>query len=630
MPLFDTAKQARELICDAEKARDAVNIPGEERRQAMQGAHFRRTPNAKKSWTNAYWQLFQTLVPGLTRGGGHTEVSTENPAYGRGLGRDVADALEQGLNANAKQTNLHLTYAQAVTSSLFDIGWTYTGLEVVPGYEDRLTAERTMDWVPPPMRPRTWFMPTRLTFHDPTKHPLLSDFGGHVWIKPAEKLKAMKNPETGAPIFDPKLVDDMTIDSDADSVRGAGAFGGWAKRTAKRGDVVGYTVWCRETGMEYMLTWRGKGSTTSEEFLTEPKKLFGHPDGPYTAWGLFWVEDMPFPMPITAPMQTIVDAREKHREKLDEDMRSAMKLGIANGLKNAQRLLDARNKRLLNWPGFNKNDFTTFETGGMQEATVQYEAMLAKEQAELTAITANRLGDLDPNVPATAILDAAQELDARKQFAKDAADRCAAIEAEKRAWLMFHGESVQFPIAGNDPITGEETSSAFIGGLLPNERGLRFVDFGFTMKPGSLGHTASAIAVAEARELLTDMNSLLVLSQNPMVNTENVADLIFDAHNKRGGAKRFLHPRVMQLMQEMSAAQVGAAAVQMGMPQDPAAGPAGPAGAAGPAPVLQRPTTAPPAQPGQPTGQDGVSSPGAKDVKSVGAQIGAKTRQGKR
>jgi hypothetical protein len=636
MPLFDDAKQARQLICDAEQARDAVVGPGEDRRLALQGLNFRRINGAKKSWTNAYFNLFQTLVPGLTRGGGYTEVNTENPAYGMGIGREVAEAMEQGLNANAKQTNLHLAIAQAVTSSLFDIGWTYTGLEVVPGYENRLTGERTMDWMPPPMRPRTWFMPSRLTFHDPTKHPLDGGYGGHVWIKRAEELRALKDPETGEQLIDPKLVDKMTIDSDADSIRGSGAFGRWVRRTAKRGDVVGYTVWCRETGMEYMLTWKGKDSTAEEHFLTQPRKLFGHPAGPYTAWGLFWIEDMPFPFPITAAMQTIVDAREKHREKLDQDMLAAMKLTVANGHKNAMKLAEARNRRLLNWPGFDKNNFATIETGGMQDATVVYEAMLGKEQAEVTAISANRLGNLDPQVPATAVLDAAQELDARKQFAKDAVDRCAAIEAEKRGWLLYHSRSCQFPIAGVDPETGQETSSVFIGGVLPDEKGLKFDDFSFEMKPGSMGHTASAVAVAEARELMTDMSTVLMLAQDPRVQVKNLADLVMDAHNKRGGSKRFFHPRVVEVMQEMAAAQVGAAAVQMGMQQaQPPEGPGAPAGPAGPTTLPKPPagqpaqgSTAPPAQPGAPTGRSG-GSPGASDVRSVGAQIGAKTRQGK-
>lgn len=631
MPLFDTAKQARELICEAEQSRDAVTELGEQRRVAMQGLNFRKINGAKKSWTNAYFNLYQTLVPGLTRSGGYTEVSTENPAYGQGIGREVAEALEQGLNANAKQTNLHLAYAQAVTSSLFDIGWTYTGLEVLPGYENRLTAERTMDWMPPPMRPRTWFLPSRLVAHDPTKHPLDAGYACHVWIKRAEHLKALKDPETGETLIDPKLVDKMAIDVDADSIRGSGAFGRWVRRTAKKGDVVGYTCWDRETGNEYMLTWKGKDSTAEEHFLMAPRKLFGHPDGPYTAWGLFWIEDMPYPFPITAAMQTIVDAREKHREKLDQDMLAAMKVTVANGRRNAMKLAEAKNRRLLNWEGFDKNNFATIETGGMQEATVVYEQMLSREQAETTAISANRLGNLDPGVPATAVLDAAQELDSRKQFAKDSVDRCAAIEAEKRGWLLYHARSCQFPVAGTDPMTGEEISSVFIGGPLPDEKGLKFTDFGFNMKPGSMGHTASAVAVAEARELLTDINSVLVLAQDPRVQVQNLADLVFDAHNKRGGSKRFLHPRVVQLMQEISAAQVGAAAVQMGMPQQPGETPGQPAAPARPALPPSQPaqgSTAPPAQPGAPTGKQG-GSPGAMDVKSVSSQIGAKTKAGK-
>lgn len=624
MPLFDTPNESRQLICDAEKARDAVNVPGEDRRRAMLGANFRRTAGAKETWTNAYFNLWQTLVPGLTRGGGFTEVSTENPAYGNGIGREVAEALEQGLNANAKQTSLHLTYAQAVSSSLFDIGWTYTGLEVVPGYENRLTAERTMDWMPPPMRPRTWFMPSRLVFHDPTKHPLLAEFAGHVWIEKADKLRAMKD-DNGAPLIDPKLIDKLALDTDADEIRATGGFGQWAKRTAKRGDVVGYSWWCRETGKEYMMSWKGKDASAVQEFLAEPRPLMNHPDGPYTAWGLFWIEDMPYPFPITAAMQTIVDARERHRKKLDEDMKSAMKIAIANGHKNAMRVADARNRRLLNWPGFNKNDFTELEIGGMQESTVQYEAMLAREQGETTAVTTNRLGNLDPGVPATAILDAAQELDSRKQFAKDAVDRCASIEAEKRAWLMFNMQSVQFPIAGTDDLTGEETSSVFIGGQLPDEQGLQFADFSFAMKPGTMGHTASAVAVAENREMMTDLQTVLVLSQDPRVQVQNLADATFDAHNRRGGAKRFLHPRVVQVMQEMAAAQVGAAAVGMGMAGGGApAGPGGPAGPATPAGPPQAPSIAA-SNPNAPTGPDG-GSPGAKDVRSVGAQIGAKTK----
>lgn len=623
MPLFDTPKAARELVTDAEAARDSFVSLGNERRRRMAGRWWRKGATAPETFTNSYYNIWRTTVPSMTRFAGETGVECDNPGYGAGLGREVAEALEQGLMANAKQTDLAITYAFAVGSSIFDVGWTYTGLEVLPGYENRLTAERTMDWTPPPMRPRSWFVRSCHVFNDPTCHPSRAAYIGHVWIKPASALKAIKD-ENGAPLFDAAAVDAMQIDSAADEVRRMGAFGEWARRTATRGDVVGYTVWCRDTQLEYTLAWKGSANTGEAQWLRDPRPMMTHPDGPYTAWGSNWWDDEPFPFPITAAMQTIVTARDLHRKKLDEDARSAMRLLIADGKANAQKLADARNKRILNWPGF-KGMFAQIDTGGMQKESLEYEAKLAQEEAQTTSVTTNRQGNLDSGIPATAILDASQELDAQRAFMRDNVEKAASAERSKAAWLMYHMRSVQFPVTVYDKDTGQELNGAFVGGRLPDEQGLRYEDFRFTIKQGSMGHNSTPAAVAEIDMVLGVVERILALSAHPGANIQGIADMAFDRMNIQGGARRLLYPRVLGVMQEMAAAQMGAAAVGGVM----GAG-AGPQGAAGgpPPPGTAKPPMPPPNASPSPGRAAAGGSPGAGDVRSVGAKIGAQTKQG--
>jgi len=618
MGTFDTPKELRDFVIEAEQARDTVVRPANERRRKLAGRNWRQGGFGLETWVNSYFNLCQALVPALVNKPPVAQIHCDNPGYGGGIGLEVADALEQGLDANSQQTKVHRVYQHAVQSALFDFGCTYTGLEPVPGYEARLAPGAALlnGWKPAPMRPRTWLIQSCNAFTDPLAPPEEGLANGHVWIASKDELAGMTNPD-GTPKFDPKLLEMMAVDADADDVRKKAPYGDWVKRTVKRGDVVGYTVWCRATQTEYTIAFstRSRG-VMEQQFLCEPvQSVADDPDGPYTFWGLYWLEGEPYPYPITAAIQQIVDSRDMHRKKIDDDARSALRFVAADGKKNAMKVAAAKNKRIVNWPGF-QGKFAVIDLGGPQPASVEYEQKLKQEQEEMTAISANRLGQLDPDVPATAVLDASQELDARKAYAREHVRQAAAAEMRKRARLMFSRTTVQFPFSEVDDLTGQEVSARFQGGLLPEQQGLAFDDFRFECDP-FMGYQSETAALARFGKLIETADAIVQRAADPRYNVPNLAEDAFAELNVRGGAKRYLHMAVVERMQLMQAAALGAAQVTGGDPA--AAGGAGGAAGADPA--------APAAGPVLSNGQQGAgSAPGAGDVRSVAARIGGQTR----
>jgi len=614
---FDDPKSLRDFCIEAEQARDAVHVPANDRRRRRVGKHWRRGGWGMDSWVNAYHNLEVSLIHALCSKAPVAQVHCDNPGTGNGTGLDVADALEQGLDANSEQTRVHRVYSQAIASSIYDFGCTYTGLEPVPGYEGRLApgAAQQAGWMPPPMRPRTWLIGSGMAFTDPLAPPEEGIAAGHVWIANKEELKALTD-ENGQPKFDPKLIDLMAVDSDADDVRKKAPFGDWVKRTAKRGDVVGYTVWCRETQTEYTMGFTSRTLGLDQQFLCEPKRsVIDDEEGPYTFWGMYWLEGQPYPFPITAAIQQLVDSRDLHRKKIDDDARSAMRFVAADGKKNAMKVAQAKNKRIINWPGF-QGKFAIVDLGGPQPASVEYEAKLKGEQEEMTAISANRLGNQDPGVPATAILDTANELEGRKEYMRESIHHAASAEMRKRARLMFGMTTVQFPFSTEDPITGQEITARFRGGLFKDQEGMSFEDFRFQVDP-SMGYQSEAMALEQFDRVCQRIDAVLMRAANPVVNAENLANMAFAGLKVRGGAKRFLHLRVLEQAQLMQAAAMGAAGVAgaAGMPQDAADAPDGPE-ANNPAPGRQA------------GGRPGGAPAGANDVRSVAAKIGASTKRG--
>lgn len=587
MGVFDTPKELRDFITECEATRNARTEKGNARRQKMHGVHAQARAGGVDSFVPVYFNMKTALVPALCGGPPVAQLTCENPGYGGGVGQAIADALEQGLDANSVQTHTHGVYAKAISSALFDFGATYTGLEPVPATAQGQDGVQYL-------RPRTWYMPSFRVFTDPLASPEEGLGAGHVWIASKDALLAMKD-ESGLPKFDPQTIEAMAIDTEADDVRGMGPLGKWATRTAKRNDVVGYTVWCRETNTEYTLAYTNRRGSTDQQFLCEPRQgLYDDPDGPYTFWGLYWEEDGPYPFPLTAAIQTLVDSRDLTRRKLDDDARSAMRFVAADGKKNAMKVAQAKNKRILNWPGF-QGKFAVVDLGGPQPASVEYEQILKGEIEETTAINANRLGNLDPNVPATAILDASQELEARKAYAKENVLRCAAAEMRRRARLMYHNSSVRFTFSTTDPETEEDATGVFEGGMFEQEHGLAFDEFRFEVSP-QMGYQSEQAAIAKQRQVRDVIRDVLALTQSPGVNIENVARDAFSQMQIRNGDRRYLHTRVLERIQLAQATMLGAGSVPE-MPQD-----------SGPA--------------------NNAKTAGASDVRSVAASIGAATKQG--
>lgn len=602
MGLFDTPKDARDFVIEAESVRDAIVTPANERRRKMRGKHWRRTGFGADIFVNSYFNLYKSVVPAMVSKAPIAQVKCDNPSYGGGIGQQIADALEQGLDANSEQTRVHAVYRDAVASSLFDFGCTYTGMEPVPGYENRLAQGAAMQagWMPPPMRPRTWLIHSGMAFTDPLEDPFNGVGCGHVWIANKDELKSVMG-EDGRPKFDPAALDAMAIDSDADTIRQKMPYGDWVRRTAKRGDVVGYTLWCRATQTEYTFAYTAKYGSQDQQWLCEPvQSVVDDPDGPYTFWGMFWFEGEPYPYPITAAIQQIVDSRDLHRRKIDDDARSALRFVVADGKKNAMKVAQARNKRILNWPGF-AGKFAVVDLGGPQPASSEYEEKLRREESEMTAVSQNRLGNQDPNVPATAILDTAQELDAQKAFARESVRIAASAELRKRARIMYTRESVQFQFGELDEF-GNEVTATFRGGILPDEMGLAFDDFRFDVDP-FLGHQAEANAIARFGQITETAVQIRNLAMDPAFNVENLANDAFADLNVRGGARRYLHLDVLERQQEMAAMGAGAANV---------------GALAAPGQAVEQ---------ASPSRKAAGKTPGAGDVRSVAARIGANTKQ---
>ena len=474
-----------------------------------------------------------------------------------------AQAMEHGLNRWSREEQLYATLDPLAYDFLMGHGCARGHMDVMPGEDPR--DPNSKRWpklcrVPPP---HALMDPDATTDRDALWH-------GHWELEVKKTLldnakqELAEDPDAG---WDLKAINAL---AEAKSFAGDGSITDVA---AWRGMVQVYHLWVRtvdepdwptpnEGFHGALLTVAAVdkgGSEAKAEFIRKPVPYWGPPSGPYTWFSCYFDPECPYglaPLSATAPQAEELNA---HAKAMNMNARQFKRLLFCRA-EVAEFIESAPDQLVIpvtdvDW---DKDLVVVQEVGGIHPTQMaQYELM--KDRLErVSGLQGTKRGELDADVTATAVADAAGAEKVRAsyvqaRFAK-AVQRC----LEFVAWYLFNDDRIEFPLG---PEAGEQIDNpapVFEGGPNPDDPEESFNDLELEIDAYSMQRVDEALLqkrVLEAVGQLIAMAPLMI--QHPHIDWREVVRRVGDVMNIPDLVDMVNFDQLLQLGQQMAAQGMG-------------------------------------------------------------------------
>ena len=439
-----------------------------------------------------------------------------------------------------KQWVSDIEFARVVREALYEFCFCFgvigIGLETIPGHEEE---------VPAPMRPIIRQIPAGRFFADSEAIGFSSAaFMGHVWVKEIEEIKGAMD-ANGRPLFDAAAVAEVAGDegmqADAQDTLRADIF---SDIEVRKGQMVGYEVWCRSNNMIYTLAFKRNGR--DGRFIREPREWVGsRTQGPYHMLGAYTVPNQLYPL---SPLQVTADSVDEinaHAAMLKRQAGTAKRLIVVDATTTADKITTTPDGSVIVVPGFQKSDKLEFE--GPNPANVEYLQFLRERLDRLSGISDMVRGNATGDPTATEAQLASQYHNGRVRFLQSIVqEACCALLANVAA-VMYNSDEVAIPVS-QGPVQG-----VFGGGAGP--MGKR-EHLSVTIEPFSMEYVNEGLRQRQTMDTMRMVYELApIMPTTPWVKHQAPWNDLLEAINVPEGFNRYFDGATLAMGMQMSAIQ---------------------------------------------------------------------------
>ena len=448
---------------------------------------------------------------------------------------DIAEANKLALNHWSINSNLGDTLIQLAVDYFFTYGVACTSYKDQPGYRGSQISPK-QPYVQR-LSQSHFFLDPRAKDSDPTCHNG-PRFMGHMW-------KADKDDLLNNPMYDPKVVEGLIVDSGLDKYDGPSHAESNNPSGPKRGEVLCWDIWVPENhlssdpsdnGAIHTIACGvgGDGPSKATLELCPPRPYYGPPTGPYTIFGAYTVPDCPYPLGPIAATAEKADALNAHESAKARDA-GAFKRFLVAAAGNAGDETKLANVQHGEAVAVQEPERTFERTiGGVDDKQYQYNQDLRESMDRESGITDAMRGNVTGDATATENSIAQGGATARLAFLQSRYRRSVQQIFTNALWFNFYGEDMVYTGFGDE---GQKTGiKQYMGGIYPGQENLSPHELQLVVEPYSLEHTSSGVIqrrMTDAVEMLAQIAPMMV--QAPYINWKKLLDQLLDVMNIGAG-----------------------------------------------------------------------------------------------
>lgn len=500
-----------------------------------------------------------------------------------GVDDQFGESIKQGVNQWIPAVDFASIMTQIAVDTCIGFGVAMATCEPVPGYDQASE--------PVPLWPMVYRLANHRFFQDASGGRDQWRFRGHTWVRDKDDLEQAVNPD-GSPMFDTSVLSGMAVECGLDDEERAR----YERRyRTDRNRVMGYEVFVRETGMIYSLAYCKTSGGTTGGYLRQPRRYIGSQTGPYRLFGTFFLPDQVYPLSPLAATASKVKELNAHRGQMSDDAGAAKTLLLVDKSKpeNRAALESAPNGAIVGVDGLAGGMVQAVTTGGVNKANADYVELLRRDLHETGGMSANRRGEIT-GATASEVDTVEQADDARTSFDRSEFQKGMIGVLMEVATLMCKCDQVRFPVAIEDPMTGQPMAKMFQGGPsidpatgqpAPGAEQQDNESFGrlrITIQPYSAERVDSNVKQRRAIQNATFLlQAAPVMNLTPWVNWEAVVQDLGESQNNKGLGARYLNAANLQgaqqqmVMQQQMAMMMESDPANQPQPGGPPAGPKG-------------------------------------------------------
>ncbi len=527
-PRWSTPLGMSEEVEWAVSFRDLHLIMADELVHQYTGSRYRKDWDPDfETHENHAWMFVQNVLPQLMYAAPKTKFEAGIP----GMVDYEVEALEAVHNYILRATDAETTFIDIARDCLFSYGVGMRKLVPLPGSEYDLDNPDA----PLPLIPKYIHIEPHHYFRDPlTTDRQKPRYEGHIWVQDRHQMLAAKD-SRGKPLYDHDVINRLA-DVSLDDYYGERERS-FQRLAPERNEIVGCDIFVHEEQTWYSLPYnRASGDT---EWLREPRAYIGHPAGPYQLFGLAWVPNEVYPMPLMAATAELVDEINAHAGQASDDAGSAKRLIVVDT--NQPGLIgdieSSPNGTVLGIPGAKSGAVTAIEVGGPQAANLQYMGLLQERLDRMSGVTDTAKGKIDPNATATAEVIAENASKGRIQMMRRMFQNQLIKLMDRGAYDLWESSACRCPAPMVDVETGQRTAKWWIGG--GSEIGYEHIQM--TIEPYSSEWTDSAVI---QRRMQTAVAMTLqiapALLQFPFIKGKPLLDDLYESINIPNGGQKYI------------------------------------------------------------------------------------------
>lgn len=501
---------------------------------------------------NHEFEYLSLIVPKIAYDNPRVKVTTTRS----GSQREVAQALQSGLNRWIRDVNLRRSLSRLATDMLLGWGCAMVVQEQNAEATESLQALAQQAMFPgdvgPVFRPKVHRISPKRIFWDPLALDISeSRFIGHEWVMDKEDLllRARQNPEEG---WDYEAINGLSEDQGVNELR-KGIDDKNKGNPPTRKEIVGIDIYIPGYQIE------GQG-TPAEGFngaiftlvsgsnakgaveIRAPRMAYGPPWGPYVFFGSYYVPDQTAPLAPTVAIHTQVRTLNLHARACTTAGGNRKRIAFVskgdNTLKNAVKSALDGEVVLCNTEELN-NNLKEVELGGITPAALQALATERERRDRISGMSDAMRGNVSGAATATenAIADEAGSF--RMAFLKQQFSDAVTQLLRTVAWYLYKDDRTVFPLGqeahqqglpeGVD--AGAPPEPWFQGGMEPAGSGASFQDLDLEIEAYSMERTSESVQQKRLMEVVQIITQVLPAAMQSPVDLQAMLNFIGDATN---------------------------------------------------------------------------------------------------
>jgi hypothetical protein len=510
---------------------------------------------------NHEFEYLSLVVPKIAYDNPRVRVVSQR----QGSQRDVAVALQAGLNRWIREVNLRRVLSRVCVDMLLAWGCAMVTMEEdmeqelpedVAAFRASLHRSQHPEDVGPIMRPKVHRISNQRVFWDPVALDVSeARYMGHEWIADKEDLlaRARENPEEGW-YYD--VLSGLAENQGLDEVRrrGRSETSATASNIPSRGEVVCMDIFVRGHQIEgdphtpsqgyngaiFCLALSGDGNGAVE--VRKARMAYCPPWGPYTFFGAYYVPDQTAPLAPTVAIHAQVRTLNLHARAVSAAAGRRKRVAfVSKSSPSLQRHVKAAidgdvvptDTEELN------NNLKEVELGGLTPAAIQGLQLERERRDRIAGMSDAMRGSVTGGATATENAIADEAGSTRMAFLKQQFSDATTQLLKTVAWYLYKDDRIAFPLGdeakqaglpeGMD--AGAPQDAWFFGGMENEGSGAAFRDLDLEIEAYSMERTSESVQMKRMMEVVQIISQVIPAAIQGPINLKDLMNMLGDMTN---------------------------------------------------------------------------------------------------